>query len=230
MQKLSMFFLFLLSCFVLNAQTNNVEIKKWYFSRSTDAAIVSFSSVTRNDVELNTVPRFTFFLNGGTNFNYDISKTIGFYTGWNVQNTGIVYDENDSVRYKRSVILIGTPLAVKAGNLTKGSFFYCGLQGNFALNYKEKRFLNGNRVEKNHEWFSKRTPDFVPSFFAGFFTKKGIGMRACYFPQNFFNQDYKKDDIQPFAGMEAKNLFFITVSYNFSIVQRILEKYMVTTL
>ncbi len=230
MQKISTALLFTISFFVTNAQTDSIKSKQWYFSRSTDAAIVSFSSVTRNGVALNTAPRFTFFLNGGTNFNYNISNRIGFYTGWNIKNNGIVYDDNDSVRYKRRVILIGTPMAVKIGNFTKGNYFYCGVQGDFALNYKEKKFLNGNRVEKNHEWFSKRTPDFVPSLFAGFFTGKGVGMRACYFPQNFFNQGYEKNGVKPFAGMGAKNVFFVTVSYNFSIIQRILKKYMTTAL
>jgi hypothetical protein len=226
MQKILLLFLLLISFFISSAQTDSIKSKQWYFSRSTDAAIVSFSTVTRNGIELAAVPRFTFFINGGTNFNYNISKHIGFYTGWNITNNGIVYNENDSIRYKRRTILIGTPFAIKAGNLTKGNFFYCGVQGNYALHYKEKKFLNLSRIEKKGEWFGKQTPNFVPSLFAGFYTAKGVGMRACYFPQNFFNNSYEKNGVKPFEGMEARNIFFVTVSYNFSIIQRILQKYM----
>lgn len=225
-------FITLLSLFTVysHAQDDSIQVKKWYFSRSTDAAVASFSNVTRNGATLNSVPRFVFFINGGTNFNYNFSKRFGVHTGWNVKNNGIVYDDNDSVRYKRRVIMIGTPVAVRIGNLIKGNYFYAGAQAEFAVNYKEKKFINGKRVEKFNDWFSKRTPDVTPCFFAGFYTAKGVGMRACYFPQNFFNQSYDENGIKPFDKMEARNVFFVTVSYNFSIIQRILKKYMTTAL
>lgn len=212
---------FLLIGLSVSAQENNSPEKKkskWYTSRGGDAGLVSFSNVSRNGKTLNNVPRFTFFLNGGTNFNYDFGTHVGFFTGINGKNLGVIYDDNDSVRYKRRVLAAGVPVGFKFGNLKKHNFFYLGGQADFALNYKEKRFVNGDKVSKSNDWFGKQTPIFMPSFFAGFQTNRKLGLKVQYFPNNFFNQDYTKDNVKPFAGMEA-NVFFLTLSYDFSVKQ-----------
>jgi hypothetical protein len=216
MQKISLLVLFFMFTTACIAQESTVKKRVWYTTNGGDAALVSFSDVSRNGTRLNNVPRLTFFLNSGTNLNKDFGDHVGFFTGYNGKNLGIIYDENDSVRYKRRVLLLGVPVGFKFGNLKKGNFFYIGGQADFALNYKEKRFLNGDKVEKSSEWFSKKTPIFMPSVFAGFRTSGKVGLKAQYFPNNFFNGDYERNGNRPFAGMEA-TVFFITLSYDFSV-------------
>lgn len=217
MRKLAFFILIpYISVFSVTAQEQTEKKRVWYTTNGGDAALVSFSNVSRNGTQLNNVPRLTFFLNSGTNLNRDFGDHVGFFTGYNGKNLGVIYDENDSVRYKRRVLLLGIPVGFKVGNLKKGNFFYFGGQADFALNYKEKKFIDGDKVEKNHEWFSKRTPIFMPSVFAGFRTSSKVGLKVQYFPNNFFNPDFEKNGSKPFAGMSS-TVFFLTLSYDFSI-------------
>jgi hypothetical protein len=202
----------------VTAQEEDAEKKKskWYSTRGGDAGLVSFSNVSRGGKMLNNVPRFTFFLNGGTNFNYDFGKHAGFFTGISGKNIGVIYDDTADIRWKRRVLAVGVPVGFKFGNLQKKNFFYMGAQADFALNYKEKKFVNGDKVEKNNEWFADQTPIFMPSVFAGFQTNRRLGLKVQYFINNFFNQDYQVNNTRPFAGMEA-NVFFLTLSYDFSL-------------
>jgi len=190
--------------------------KKWYTTRGGDAALVSFSDISRNGTGLNNVPRFTFFLNGGYNFNHDLGNHVGFFTGFNGKNLGVIYDSSDHVRFKHRVLMLGVPVGLKVGNLKKGNFVFFGAQADFAYNYKEKRFVDGEKVSKFNEWFSKRTPIFMPSVFAGFRTSKKVGLKAQYFPNNFFKPGFEKNGVKPYAGMEA-SVFFLTLSYDFSM-------------
>lgn len=209
----------LLIGFNASAQENSSPEKKkskWYTTRGGDAGLVSFSNVSRNGKMFNNVPRFTFFLNGGTNFNYDFGKNAGFFTGITGKNIGIIYDDTANTRWKRRVLAVGVPVGFKFGNLKKHNFFFMGGQADFAINYKEKKFVNGDKVEKNNDWFGKQTPVFMPSVFAGFQTNRKLGLKVQYFINNFFNQDYTNNNAKPFAGMEA-NVFFLTLSYDFSV-------------
>jgi hypothetical protein len=190
--------------------------KKWYVTRNGDAALVSFSNVSRKSNMLNNVPRFTAFLNSGTNFNTDFGNHAGFFTGINGKNIGVIYDDTANIRWKRRVLTLGVPAGFKFGNLKKGNFFYIGAQADFAFNYKEKKFVNGEKVSKSNDWFGKQTPIFMPSVFAGFRTSKKVAFKAQYFPNNFFNQNFVQDNTRPFAGMETM-MFFITLSYDFSM-------------
>lgn len=191
---------------------------KWYTTRGGDAGLVSFSNASHNGKMFNNVPRLTFFLNGGTNFNYDFGKNAGFFTGITGKNIGLIYDDTANIRWKRRVIAIGAPVGFKFGNLKKHNFFYFGGQADFAINYKEKKFVNGKKTEKNNDWFAKQTPLFMPSVFAGFQTNRKLGLKVQYFVNNFFNQDYIQGSAKPFAGMEA-NVFFLTLSYDFTMRQ-----------
>lgn len=190
--------------------------KKWYSTRGGDAALVSFSNVSRNGTALNNIPRFTFFLNGGVNFNTDFNNNIGFFTGYSGKNLGVIYDSSDHVRFKHRVLMLGVPVGFKVGNLKKGNFIFFGGQADFAYNFKEKRFVDGEKVSKFNEWFSKRTPIFMPSVFAGFRTNKKVGLKVQYFPNNFFKPGFEKNGVKPYSGMSA-SVFFLTLSYDFSM-------------
>lgn len=202
----------------LFAQDTPIQSSKWFISRSGDLAMVSFSNVSRNNILLNNVPRFTMLLNSGTYINYAINDHATFFSGITGKNMGVIYDDNDSVRFKRRVIMAGIPLGVKFGNLQKGTYIYLGGEAGFALQYKEKRFLNGEKVEKKNTWFGRQTPDFIPSFYVGFVVQN-MGLQLHYFPKNFFNPEFEENGLRPFAGMESR-LFFISFRVDFNPPRR----------
>lgn len=192
-----------------------------YVTHGGDGPLLSFASMKNNGEHLRNIPRFTMFLNIGSNFNKDFSRNFGVFTGINLKNIGLISKPTDSLKLKQRVYTLGVPLGIKVGDLSSGSlFFFAGGEIDMAINYKEKQFVNGDKVHKFNEWFSDRTPLLMPSLFAGFRFNPGFGLKVQYYPQNFFNKDFKTKDkdgnsVYPYKNLEA-NLMFVTFSYNFS--------------
>ncbi|WP_106527590.1 hypothetical protein [Chitinophaga niastensis] len=191
-----------------------------YVTHGGEGPLLSFAAMKENGEHMRNIPRFTIFFNVGTNFNKDVSKNLGFFTGFNIKNIGLISKPNDSLKLKQRVYTLGVPLGIKIGDVTGGSFFFfAGGEIDLAFNYKEKQFLNGSKVHKFNEWFSDRTPLLMPSLFAGFRINPGFGLKVQYYPQNFFNQDFKTTDkgntIYPNKNLQA-NLVFVSLGYNFS--------------
>lgn len=195
--------------------------KRPYMTWGGDGPLLSFSDEVRDaGARVHNIPRFTFFFNVGHNFNYDFGRNFGIFTGLNLKNIGLITkDDKDSVKLKRRVYTLGIPLGFKIGDLRRGSFFFfAGGSYDLAFNYKEKKFINGDKKEKFNEWFSDRTPLLMPSFFAGLRMSPGFGLKLQYYPNNFFNKEYKESlaggTTTPYKDLEAK-LFFVTLSYDF---------------
>ncbi|MFB6455517.1 hypothetical protein ACE38W_09630 [Chitinophaga sp. Hz27] len=193
-----------------------------YRTNGGDFGILSFANMTNNGEHVRNIPRFTAFFNVGTNFNKDFGRNFGIFTGFNIKNIGLISKPNDSLKLKQRVYTFGIPLGFKVGDLHRGTFFFfAGVEADLAFNYKEKQFVNGDKVHKFNEWFSDRTPLIMPSFFAGMRFAPSFGVKVQYYPQNFFNKDYKETDkisgnaVYPYKNLDAK-LFFVTLSYNFN--------------
>ena len=184
-----------------------------------DGPLLSFGDIKYAGEHVRNIPRFTIFFNVGNNFNYDFGKNFGIFTGMNIKNIGLISKDNDSVKLKRRVYTFGIPLGFKIGDLKGGSFFFfAGGSYDMAFNYKEKRFLNGDKVHKFNEWFSDRTPIFMPSVFAGVRFAPGFGLKLQYYPNDFFNKDYKETSngvtTYPYKDVTSK-MFYATISYDF---------------
>jgi len=192
-----------------------------YVTHGGDGPLLSFASMKENGEHMRNIPRFTLFFNIGSNFNKDFSKNFGIFTGLNLKNIGLISKPTDSLKLKQRVYTVGVPLGIKIGDVTGGSFFFfAGGEIDLAINYKEKQFVDGRKVHKFNEWFSDRTPLLMPSLFAGVRVNPGFGLKVQYYPQNFFNRDFKTKDksgnaIYPYKNLEA-NLIFVTLGYNFS--------------
>lgn len=192
-----------------------------YVTHGGDGPLLSFASMKENGEHMRNIPRFTLFFNVGSNFNKDFSKNFGVFTGINIKNIGLISKPADSLKLKQRVYTIGIPVGIKIGDVTSGSFFFfAGGEIDMAVNYKEKQFVDGDKVHKFNEWFSDRTPLLMPSLFAGFRINPGFGLKVQYYPQNFFNQDFKTKDkagnsVYPYKNLEA-NMVFVTLGYNFS--------------
>lgn len=193
-----------------------------YTTSGGDGPLFSFADIRNNGEHVRNIPRFTFFFNLGTNFNYDFNRHFGVFTGLNLRNIGMISKPNDSLKLKQRLYTLGVPLGFKIGDVTGGSFFFfAGAECDIALNYKEKQFIHGKKERKFNEWFSDRTPLLVPSLFAGFRFKPGFGLKVQYYFQNFFNEDYKEFDkgtnttVYPYRNLDAKVVAF-TFSYHFN--------------
>lgn len=193
--------------------------KKSYMTWGGDGPLLSFGDIKYGGEHVKNIPRFTFFFNVGHNYNYDFNKHFGIFTGLNLKNIGLITKDNDSVKLKRRVYTLGIPLGFKIGDLRRGAFFFfAGGSYDLAFNYKEKKFLDGDKVNKFNEWFSDRTPLLMPSLFAGVRFSPGLGLKFQYYPNNFFNKDFKETvngvSTQPYKDVDSK-MFFATISYNF---------------
>lgn len=171
--------------------------KKIYFSNSFDGAIIT-TGIDKGLFPLNggratTVgtPRFTYFFNTGFNFNFDFNQHIGVFTGLGIKNIGFIekITVSDST-IKRRVYTIGLPLGLRVGNIKKKTYAFIGGGVDIPFNYKEKRFVRRGNKEKFNEWFSDRTPSYMPYGFVGVSFKPGIYFKVQYYPNNFMNPNF----------------------------------------
>lgn len=199
---------------------SDVPERKVYVTWGGDGPLLSFGSIKENREHVRNIPRFSFFVNVGNNFNYNFNKHFGVFTGLNLRNVGLITKENDSLKLKRRVYSLAIPVGIKLGEVRHGSImFFAG--GEYALNfnYKEKQFIDGDKRHKFNTWFSDRTPLLQPSVFAGIRFHPGIGLKVQYFLTDFLNKDYHETvagvKTYPYAQTDSK-MFFVTLSYNFA--------------
>lgn len=180
---------------------------RWYSGNSFDGGIFSTAIFQKpgQDRYLSSSIRFS-LINIGYNFNYDFDEHFGVFTGLGIKNLGFIEKEGDST-VKRRVYTLGIPLGFKIGNLQKRHYFFIGGGIDAPFNYREKGFVNRRDKQKFNEWFSKRTPDFMPYLFAGFGFGSGTTLKVQYYPGNFFNQEYEETNdgatTHPYRGYEA---------------------------
>ncbi|HWV68138.1 MAG TPA: hypothetical protein VN105_19905, partial [Chitinophaga sp.] len=92
-----------------------------YVTHGGDGPLLSFASMKNNGEHLRNIPRFTMFLNVGSNFNKDFSRNFGVFTGINLKNIGLISKPADSLKLKQRVYTLGVPLGIKVGDLSSGS-------------------------------------------------------------------------------------------------------------
>jgi hypothetical protein len=215
------------------AQTDTTDAvklvrKKLYWSSTFDMFVFSSSIMEKAPAssQLTTV-RFTYFPNIGFNFNYDISKHVGLFTGINMKNIGFTEKIaiSDST-IKRRVLTLGIPLGIKFGNINKHSFAFAGGGVDVPFNYKQKGYIRRGNKDKFNEWFSDRTPAIMPYIFAGFCYSPGISIKLQYYPVNFLNNTFTEvlqTNIPgstgtyiaaPYAAYTKTNLMMISIGFD----------------
>ena len=206
LEKITLLFLsFILAIngFAQNSTSGNAKPQSLELSSGIEGSILQFANFTNNSKSVTTIPRYTFFLNGGIHANYNISNTFRAFTGLDFKNIGLIDKYSDTLKVKRRMYAIGAPLGLKI-KIKQKLKLKIGADFNLVFNYKEKVFINADKKSKFNEFFSDKTPLFYPSIFAGIIIDK-ISLSANYYPNNFFNFDYKF-----YSKMEAK-LFTISV-------------------
>ncbi len=178
--------------------------------------LFQFSKTEQDAEPLNDIMRFTVFLNYGSYFHYDFSSKVGLYTGLAVRNIGYIHqevnEESNIVKIKRRSYTLGVPLSVKFGNMNR-TFFFFGGEYEWLFTYKEKQFV-GNVKSRYVDWFSNRTPHFLPSLFAGIEFPLGFNVKVKYYLKNFMNKDYRDTDgTYPYAGQDVR-IIYVSLSMN----------------
>lgn len=194
---------------------NDTEFRKSYLSSGYEGMIFSSSIFERpgKASHLSTL-RFTMFFHVGTMYNYNFNKNTGIMTGLSIKNIGFIdkYKAQDST-VKRRIYSLNLPVALKFGNMASKQFFFIGAEGSLALNYKEKGYVRRSHKTKFNEWFSDRTPLFMPNVFLGY-QRKSVYFKLSYYPMNFLNPDFvDKNNVKPYEGYKV-NLFAVTIGTN----------------
>jgi hypothetical protein len=182
--------------------------------------IFSWAEATQGGLDANVITRFSPVLNIQIQAHRDFSKQFGLFSGINIRNVGYIWDDPTAVntRYKARSYTLGIPLALKLGKM-EGFYLFGGYEIEFPFNFKEKKFVNEDKVEKNTSWFSSKTPTLYQSFLAGIQTPYGTQIKFKYYITNFFNKDYTAQDsngnsFKPYESIDA-NVFYVSLSFQF---------------
>lgn len=206
MKKLS-FILFVLTFFV---GKSNAQIKT--YGSSSGELIFSFADYKINDQQITTPVRFTCFFHAGAFQHFDFNNHVGLYTGGAIRNVGFTSTTGDTM-IKRRNYYIGVPLAIKLGNMGEDTYLYGGVEGEFALHYKQKLFYNDEKVAKSTAWFSNRTNMFMPSAFIGVNLKGGLNIKFKYYLTDFYNKEYTENGVKIYDNTKSQ-MFYFSLSMN----------------
>ncbi len=203
----------LVICLALFTLTKSEAQIKTYSTSETEF-IFSFADYEKAGESVNTPLRFSCFFHLGNEYHVDFNKNVGLFTGYGLRNVGFTSSEGDST-IKRRNYYFGVPLALKLGNFDNGLYLYGGAEAELALNYKEKLFVSGKKVEsaKFNTWFSDRTPLFMPSVFFGLNTKSGMNLKIRYYLQDFYNRNFTENGIKIYDKIEKSQVFYFSIGW-----------------
>jgi hypothetical protein len=195
------------------AQTKTVTKEGKPYFTSGGEWIFSTGTLQNN----NNVVRFSPVINLQNLLNFDQSESFGWFTGVNIRNVGFIFDESASVRKKVRNYNLGIPLGIKLGHLDD-RFFFAGYELEIAMNYRQRTFVDEVRTERFSVWFSDRVNTVQHALFIGYTLPKGTSIKAKYYLNSFFNQNFTEiGGSQPYAGLDA-NIFY--VSLNFALFKK----------
>lgn len=171
--------------------------------------------IEKNGDELNTNMRFTLFFHLGEYVHLDIGNNVGFFTGLGIRNVGFITEEND-VKTKYRSYMLGAPLALKLGSFKHNFFVYGGAEYEWMFHFKQKTFVDDQKI-KYSDWFSNRTPDFIPSVFAGIQFPYGLNIKFKYYLDNFLNHDFQATgenaEYSDYTLFDKTQAWYISVSF-----------------
>jgi hypothetical protein len=180
--------------------------------------IFSWVDAQQNGLDVDAITRFSPVVNIQSQMHYDVSDRLGFFSGVNLRNVGFIWNDplQPSTKWKARSYTLGIPIGFKVGDMT-GLHLFGGYELELPFNYKEKKFVNEDKVSKNNYWFSNRTPGLYHSLLVGIQTPYGMQVKFKYYLTNFFNKSYAANDgsgniVYPYQNFEA-NVFYVSLSF-----------------
>jgi hypothetical protein len=186
--------------------------QKRRYTTTSGELIFSKADYQVNGAKVATPLRFTCFFHFGSYGHIDLTKHLGFYTGVAIRNVGFTSSKGDTLIKRRNYYL-GFPLAIKIGNLKQNEYLYLGVEADLAFNYKEKVFVDENRIDRFNVWFSDRTNTFMPSAFVGLNFKSGLNIKFKYYLRDFYNKDFTSTLGKNYENT-ASQIFYFSLSMN----------------
>jgi len=122
---------------------------------------------------------------------------------------------NKDTKIKRRSYSLGFPLAFKLGSFNKNYFLYAGGEYEWMFHYKQKMFIDGNKV-KYTEWNSDRVNTWIPSLFAGIQFPGGVNLKFKYYLDDFLNKDFQGKDFGQdvdYSRIESSNIWYISLAF-----------------
>jgi hypothetical protein len=209
-------FLFLFAVVTGYSQSTNTV-----YTTTSGELIFSWAGINQNGSETGSVMRFSPVVNIQNWVNFDKTEHFGLFTGLSVRNVGFIYDDprQANVRFKARTYNLGIPIGVKTGNLSD-RFLFFGYELEVPFTYKEKRFVDENKVSKSNVWFSDKITAFNHSLMAGVQLTDGATLKFKYYLTNFFNKGYVPTNQEsiPYHQMDV-NIFYF--SLNFGLLKNI---------
>jgi hypothetical protein len=214
----------------------DIQLNDQWVANNTNTLNGQAPSIVKNPM------RFTLFLHIGQFVHFDLGNNVGFFSGINLRNTGIITDETlptqylpanerdnltyQDVRVIRRAYSVGIPLALKLGSFKDHFYMYGGGEIDYQFHFKEKYWLShsrSNSKSKHTEWWPSQLEAFQPSIFLGIQLPNGINIKGKYFLENFLNHKYTSSTNDPgkrvisdLTKYEKSNLFYISLSYHFN--------------
>ncbi len=139
---------------------------------------------------MKSVLRFAPFANYTIQLHYDLSNSVGLYTGAGIKNVGFITRYNSiGVTQKSRAYCISIPVGVKFGNMKKERYGYVAGEFLYQFDYKEKVFQGSNK-DKRKNFYDSDINAVNWSVMAGF-NMKGFTLGAEYTLANFFADNYR---------------------------------------
>jgi hypothetical protein len=184
-------------------------------------------SVADQNQGLEDVVRFSPVFNFQSWRVYDYGNTALFY-GLSLRNVGfIVADDQTDTRTKYRTYNLGLPVGIIL-NFTETSAIYAGYELEAPFHYKEKTFVDGDRINRSRSWFSDRVPNFTQSVFLGFQFHSGSTIKFKYYLDNFFNQNFSEVvngvEVQPYSNFEV-NVFYVALQFSVLRGTKVIERW-----
>jgi len=180
--------------------------------------IFSWADANQQGYDIDVITRFSPVINIQSQVHYDKTDNFGLFTGLALRNVGFIWNDpvQPETKRKARAYTIGLPVGFKIGNMT-GTYLFGGYEIELPFNYKEKLFVNEDKVSKEVYWFSNRIPGLYQSVMAGIQTPYGTQIKFKYYLTNFFNKNYTANDgsgntVQPYADFNA-NVFYVSLSF-----------------
>ena len=200
----------------LQAQESQ-PVKTGYWSFASEM-IFSFAQIDNAGNEEGNVMRWSPVINLQSMYNYDMSKSFGLFSGVALRNVGFIYEDPydpNNTKFKYRTYNLGVPVGFKIGKMGDVLFFG-GYEIELPITYKEKRFVNEDKVDKDLIWFSDKVEPFQQSVLAGVQLPYGATIKFKYYFTNFHNRDYvAMVDGNPTKPYDFKsNVFYFSICYD----------------
>jgi hypothetical protein len=172
--------------------------------------VLSFINYTSNPNNVSNKPRFSLFFHFGEYYDFDLNNNFGFFSGLTLLNVGFISkNENLNIEKRFRTYALGLPIAVKLGSFKDDYYVYFGGEYQWFFHYKEKTYIAGDKI-KNAEWFSNKTPAFMPSVFLGIQFPKDWTVKFQYQLNNFLRTENINDIVA--YGIPNGQLFWISIA------------------